>query len=261
MRFFTDTFKFKFRDIENTGNEYPVDHFTGTVSEFLQFAPTMPKWSKYARTETDTWTGFTKELPQTALEHRYSIDAHDAMRAQTANIETHLKAPAKLSPSPVGASFNIPRVLQGHPVSCYRRPRTALPPKTIEFAFSARANIQAKAITNSISRIARAANEYKIAGGSASIVVHYIRGYTKPNPVTKARACVISLRVPSDNVGTLALGASLQMARGYTLPFAKCLSGQSDDGIPTTLSTDPRIPTINGEPANDAATLRMLGVR
>lgn len=249
--------------LTSRGNAHQWLHWSGTLPEFFAWAESLPKFAHYVARkdlgDKSKWAGFLTETPSAAERARYSRDAHEALKSARAILNTPVKAPGRSIPSPVGGSFNIGRVLQGHPLSAYRRQRAALPPKTIEVALSATWDIDQKTIAASISRIARAAWEYHLAGGVVNIRIHYILGFDRPD-ANGNEGLIITINLPTENIGQLATAASVQFFRGFAIPAAQALSPVHNDPLHAGSSTLPGIHTLRGKPADDAPILKALQI-
>lgn len=249
--------KLRYRD--NVGKTW--HQFEGTPNEYFRWMETLDarKLRRYLPDSPYHWAGFEKESPKTALQARASADAFAALESNKATLHAPLKAPAKPQLSPVGSSFSMGRIMQGHPVACFRRPRTALPPKTINIALSVSAFVDQSAIAASIAKIAAAAWSYHLNGGSVTIKLHYLLAYSKKSP-DGASGLISTIIIPIADIASLATGASVQFFRGIAIPAAKCLSGADDDGLPVADSTIPGVFTLNGKPENDAPILEALRI-
>ena len=244
-----------------TGKNHLMHILNGSPREVLSFIAQNSRAMGKAKTRTDSWAGFHQESPAKAIEALNSKDAHSVFQKNDAELLAPLKARAKPIASPVGASFNMGRILSGHPIACYRRPRVKLPPKTINVCLSVSARINEEQIAKTISKIARAAWEYHLQGGAVKFVMHTLYFYSAPSK-DGAKGMLISCDLPIQDVSAIATGASVQFFRGFGIPLAKAYSGAgAEDALWPGDYLIPGMLTLCGDPVKDAKILASLGVK
>lgn len=261
MRFESKTVKAKCRTSHGArGDSHSFHVFTGSPSEFASFIRENRTAMSYAKDITQRWAGFRSESNSDAINAGVSRDAHKTMQANHAALEAPLKAPGRAIPSPVGGAFNIGRILNGHPLSAYRRPRVTLPPKTIVIALSVSCSIDESTISKTVSKIARAAWEYHLAGGIVNVTFQTLCFYSRA-PASGEKGMLISLILPLADVSALATGASLQAFRGFGIPIMQAYSGETHDPLwPGDILT-PGVFTLSGDQRKDDAILQSLMIK
>lgn len=241
-----------------------VFHFKGTVADYV-------RWFKLALAENSIlrnatvetggsakWIGLeNKETIPGMLESAHCETPFKAYREARANL-TYSPARARPTLSPVGASFSVGRLIQGHPVAAYRRPRTKLPARDIDLSISVSASVRADAVTACMAKIMKAAENYMLAGGVVSVTCHYILLFRKPNPETKAEGIVFSLRLPMNHASSAAFGGSVQFFRALTLNLGTMLSGHPGDALIVGRYLRPGMAEITGDLKGIGATLEAL---
>lgn len=247
------------------GKPTPYFHFKGRLSEL------MPLLREAFKTDPTAFVNFADESPswvnlrngETMQSMLDGLKCETALKAFLAE-ETRLNTPLtrdRPQLSVIGSSFSMGRVMQGHPVQCFRRPKRKLPPKTVELAINVSANVQAEKISASMAKIVHAAHEYHLAGGAISLVVHYLAGFRTANPETGAMGLCISLEIPLGDGAQASFAGSAQFLRGIHYPFAQTLSGTWHDGLPVTKFTDSSIAQINGQISDADAQLASLKIQ
>jgi len=229
----------------------PLFHFKGSISQFCRIGSEAvgqirTSYHPGNHGSAKSWYGM--------LPHESLTGFLQACKSESA-LKAFLAAEAKLNTpfmrdrpqlSVIGSSFSMGRVMQGHPVQCFRRPKKKLPPKRLELACSVSSFIEADAISAHLAKVSKAAQTYHLAGGAMELVIHYSVKFTKPNPETKAQGLAISLIVPLGDGNQTALAGSVQFFRAICLPFAKALSGYPDDGLPTLTLNIPGVKNLSG---------------
>lgn len=235
-------------------------HFRGTPSDFLncvkRHTAQNPRLSREIADMGGDWTG--ENAPLKALEQGYSPDALAAFQASSAALSGPLQRGSPLLANQ-GPAFSIARVIQGHPIACFKRPRVKLPPRNLEFSVNCNGAVTPSDISNPVARIARAAWEYQAAGGPVTVTAHYLYSLKYANgPVTCA---IISLALPLANLSQFATGASVQMYRAFAMPLRNVtLAGSYTPSAPLVRWNNPRIQVLTGNPDTDALALKALGV-
>lgn len=207
------------------------------------------------------WTGMPEQTPGQALTTGIVTEA--VKEFETANAKLHTSM-SRAAPefSPVGASFSVGRVMVGHPKSAIIRPRAKLPPKKITLALNAWAGLSAKQIAASISRIARAAWDYKTAGGQVEIEISYLHKFSRPEfwQGVPHYGFLDTVKINPVNAAAFASAASAQMYRAISMPLASTLSGQRGDGLPLCAWGNPDAHPITGNAEADSRMLQTLKV-
>lgn len=240
----------------------PFFHFRGKLSALvplLSEAAQMPEVNKHNQ-DGSRWAG---------LHHGETLRGMLATcKCQTAleafmREESKLKAPLtrdRPQLSVIGSSFSMGRVMQGHPVQCFRRPKHKLPPRDIKLSISVSAGANAEQVSASIARIVHAAHDYHLAGGAVTLTVHYLLGFHKPNKETGAHGICTSLEIPLGDGNLAAFSGSVQFFRAILIPVAVALSGQKNDSLTVYQFRDKTIANITGFVTDAEAQIESLKI-
>lgn len=226
----------------------PLFHFKGKLSELMPLLRDafIPEVTQHDNCNIPRWVHLTKgETFKGMLDTCKCPTALAEFMAE----ESKLKAPLmrdRPMASIVGASFSMGRVMSGHPVQCYRRPKHKLPPKTVNLSVSVSSGADAKAVSKSMAKIVHAAHDYHLAGGAVTLVIHYLLGFHKPNPETGAQGIAFSLEIPLGDGNLAAFSGSVQFFRAIMIPYARALSGQRKDTLTVLSFHDKSIAQISG---------------
>lgn len=231
-------------------NSLPFFHFRGKLSEIMPLLreelPRVQSKGFGDGGRPSHWAGcLNGETLQNMLETNRCQTALNAFMKE----ESRIKAPLtrdKPQLSVIGASFSMGRVMQGHPVQCFRRPKKKLPPRKVELSISVSSGADHAAVSASVARIVHAAHDYHLAGGAVSLVVHYLLGFYTPNPETKAEGVCFSLEIPLGDGNLAAFSGSVQFFRAILIPYAQALSGATHDSLKAFQFSDPSIANISG---------------
>lgn len=238
-----------------------IYRFTGTPGEFLSLMASMSKTngklSRGLSERTGSWSGLGSETGLDATMAGYSQNALKAFESASAAL-----GPSKARGTPQlsnqGPAFSMARVIQGHPVASFKRPKTKLPPVSLDLTVNAWCGRKPEDIQNALAKIARAVWDYQVAGGPVSLTVHHLYHFTQARD--GHWGFMASLKIPLSNGSQFATGASLQMFRGLAMPLASTLSGDPGDGLPLATWDNPKTLPISGEPSEDAAILAKLAI-
>lgn len=240
-------------------------HWKGTPSEFRQFyrdvrdagAPNLLYWEKSKKSQA-SWAGFEKGSFDAMLDSGISIDAQTAFDKALAAIHAEGK-PNTPEYRVTGGVWSVPRYLTGHPQCAIYRPRTALPPKTINIVAFFSAFRDSDDVARPLARIARACWEYQKAGGSVSLVVNYCGRFRQA--IDGHNGFIASIRVPLSNVSAIATACSVQWFRTMFLDVASGLSPATHDAIPPAWPNIPGAIRIEGDRVKDDAALKSAGIK
>jgi len=238
----------------------PFFHFKGKLSELMpMLREAYPMAERYASNGSH-WAGCNQgETTQSMVETTRCPTALEAFMRE----ESKIKAPLmrdRPQLSVIGASFSMGRVMQGHPVQCFRRPKHKLPPRKIELSISVSAGAKAEEVSASIARIVHAAHDYHLAGGAVTLTVHYLLGFHQPNKETGAQGLCTSLEIPLGDGNLAAFSGSIQFFRAVLIPYAQALSGKEHDSLKVYTFADPTIANISGYVTDAAKQLASLKV-
>lgn len=240
----------------------PFFHFKGKLPEIL---PLLREAAKHPTVQANQgssalWRGLRKgETLKGMLESvRCPSALEDFMRE-----ESRIAAPLSRDRpqlSVIGSSFSMGRVMQGHPVQCFRRPKHKLPPRKIDLSISVSAGVKATEVSASIACIVHAAHNYHLAGGAVTLICHYLLGFNAPNPETHAQGICFSLEIPLGDGNLAAFSGSIQFFRAILIPFAQALSGQAHDPLKIYNFADKNIANISGFATDAKAQLDSLKI-
>lgn len=238
--------------------------FTGTPGEFLSVLHAMAQspenraLKRELESRSGEWSGLGPQNAAQVAQEGYSSAALQAFQKATAALGVS-KARGTPQLAPCGTSYSMARVIQGHPIAAFKRPREKLPPVSLDLTVNAWCGRKPEDIQNSLAKIARAAWDYQAAGGPVSITVHYLYYFSEAR--NGHMAFMASLKIPLSNGAQFATGASLQMFRGPGMAIAgSCLSGEVGDGLPLAKWDNPKTLPISGDPAEDAEILAALKI-
>jgi len=246
------------------GGDKPAFHYKGGLSTLMaalrEECQTNAPLRDYLAKNVGNWAGcLNGETLQGMLDTAHNLTAFKAFEAEKSRIETpYTKAKPQLSP--VGAAFSIGRVIQGHPVACYRRPKTRLPAKVVECSISVSAVVDHAQVSASMARIVNAAHHYHVAGGAVKLTVHYLLAFLAKNPETGAQGLVVSLDIPLADSALAAFSASIQFFRIMAIGLAQALSGVKRDSLQVWRLDKRGLVGIHGMADDGVATLEALKV-
>lgn len=240
-----------------------IDRITCAVSEFRAWIQTFPEHQRQLDAEDSdrSWLGFTEpsdsslNLVKTGL----SPSALKAFNTANARIVADYR-PDSIALSPIGASFSIGRLQAGHPVACFRRPKTRLAPLRIEFNTRFAAFVSSAHLTAPLAQIMRAAWQYHLAGGIVTLQVNYFCGYSTPNPRTGGTGFMLSLLLPLADEGAIASFVSVQFARGARLAAGRLFHGRRPS-FPGLFWADSKAPTLWGDVERDKELFKKLKIQ
>jgi hypothetical protein len=246
------------------GNTKTVLHFNGRLTHFMsllqQAQGENDSLCMYGKTNSATWCRLLHgETTESLIRDTVCKTATQDFEKAEAALKTPLTR-GRQEPSVIGAAFNIGRIMQGHPVSCYRRPKKKLPPKDLHFSISVSSLANAELIMQSMVKIVRAAHEYTLNGGAVKLTCHYGASFSKPNPETGAEGIMISLEIPIANGALAAFSASIQFFRAVVIPIAQCFSGLRHDSLVVMAWDKAGMQTISGQGGDATATLEALKI-
>lgn len=249
---------------EGSSGDKPAFHYKGGLSALMAALRTECETNAplrdYLATNVGRWAGCCNdETLQGMLDTAHNLTAFKAFEAEKSRIETAYTK-SKLQLSPVGAAFSIARVIQGHPVACYRRPKTRLPVKVVECSISVSSEVQHGKVSASMARIVNAAHHYHVAGGPVKLTVHYLLAFNQKNPETGAQGLVVSLDIPVADSALAAFSASVQFFRIMAIGLAQALSGTRNDNLQCWKLDKRGLVGIHGMADDGAATLEALKV-
>lgn len=212
----------------------------------------------YLDTYGSPWHGITdKQTPLAAIQSGAFTSATERFQAAQ---KASLSRPLSRGPfvaSPVGSSFDMGKFLTGNPFCAYRRPLSKLPLVNLRFGLSASCNIEASAISAACVKIARAAWEYKAAGGIVSVSVSFATGYHAPRG--DIHGFIWEVDIPLQNLGLFASTLSTEFFRALYIPVGQALSGKRNDSL-KVLTFEDGIQTLSGL-ASDLQVLETLKVK
>ena len=242
----------------------PAFHYKGGLSALMAALRTECETNAtlrgYLAKNVGTWAGCcNNETLQGMLDTAHNLTAFKAFEAEKSRIETpYTKAKPQLSP--IGSAFSIGRVIQGHPVASYRRPKTKLPPKAVECSISVSAGVDHAKVSASMARIVNAAHHYHVAGGAVKLTVHYLLAFHQKNPETGAQGLVVSLDIPVADSALAAFSASVQFFRIMAIGLAQALSGTRGDSLQCWKLDKRGLVGIHGMADDGSTTLDALKV-
>ena len=241
----------------------------GTVKPVFHSSLTPAEWFNRAKDlmlegqqfHTGQWEGTGTQNASDMVHTGLINEAVKAFESAVAEIDTHL---AHGSPElhAVGSAFSIGRIMSGHPKAAIVRPRTKLPPKSIDLTLNAWAGLKAEDIARSMSKIAKAAWQYISAGGIIELRVSYLHNFTQPQVWNGIEhwGFLDTLKINPMSMAAFASAASGQMYRALSIPIALKLSGQHHDGLPLGKWCNPATHAIQGNKADDAV-IQSLRIR
>ena len=230
------------------GSAGQMIHYKGGLSTLMDIIRDEPAIKPYltAKQSNLRWCGCTNgETPQNMLDTAHCETAFRAFEAAKAGLQRPLTR-GKPTLSVVGGSFSLGRILIGHPVSCYRRPKQKLSPQKVDCTISVSSGVDAADVSKAIAKITNAAYRYHMAGGAITFTVHYLLGFHKANPETKAQGLVVSLDIPFTSGSLAAFSGSVQFFRAVMIPLAQAFSGQNYDSLTVLRYTDKNAIGIHG---------------
>ena len=222
-------------------------HYKGGLSTLMDILRTEPAITRYLKDGSNMrWCGCTNgETSQTMIDTAHCETAFRAFEAAKAGLQRPLTR-GKPTLSVVGGSFSLGRILIGHPVSCYRRPKQKLSPQKVDCTISVSSGVDATDVSKSIAKITNAAYRYHMAGGAITFTVHYLLGFHRANPETGAGGLVVSLDIPFTSGSLAAFSGSVQFFRAIMIPLAQAFSGQNYDSLQVLRYTDKNAIGIHG---------------
>ena len=243
----------------------PYFHYKGSIAAFmealrLEYAQNTHLQELMARHNGSRWAGFeAREQIVDMLQSAHCETAYKAFEEAKSKVNTRY-AKGKPELSPVGSGFSIGRIIVGHPVAAYRRPKTKLPPKVFEAAISVSGCVEHKDVTASMAKLVNACAHYHQSGGPVRFTVHYLLHFHKVNPETRAEGIAFSLDIPLNSGSLAAFAGSVQFFRGFTIPLAQSLSGQKHDSLQCAQWNTKGIVGIHGMATDGAAMLEALKI-
>jgi hypothetical protein len=206
----------------------------------------------------NSWAGFGPgETPRTLIESGTLPSALAAVKKAAGTLSAPL-ARSVPQPSFVGPSFSVGRLIQGHPKACYTRPRAKLPPKNIDLYAGYHCGVSAESLSPIFASIARGISDYTLRGGVVTVRLNVLSGFALPNE--GHTGLVISVDIPTGNLGALAGVCSVAFDRALNLALAQTLSGQAHDSLPVLTVAEKGKHQITGDPATDRATLAAINI-
>jgi hypothetical protein len=253
--------------LSGLGHSHPV-HFREFSSPaaalaFVRAHPELRECVETRMTDSPDWTGLgDKQSAADLLTSGVSTLAMENFRkAQVALASESLLIGGRAIPAIAGGAWNIPAYLTGNPLCARTKPRTKLPHKNFDVSYRATATVNPASIARITALLTRAVWDYTLKGGSCSLTVSYIYGYTDPAP-DGAQGMVIRIQIPLSSESAVSLGFSTVLYRGVFMGIASRLTSPvSGDPIP---HRDDLRPTntlrLTGKKSADLQTLRSAGL-
>jgi len=243
----------------------PAFHFRGSLATLMEalrveYARPGSPLREYLGQHFTRWAGMeNQETLSECLESAFCKTAFEAFEKEKQHIQTPLKH-GKNQLSPVGSAFSMGRVMSGHPVASYRRPRVQLPAKVIDCTLSVSACVEHQAVSASMAKITNAAFRYNAAGGPMILRCHYLLIFRSANAETGAQGLVLSVDIPLTNGALASFGGSVQFFRAFAIPLAQALSGYEHDSLQCGQWTKKGALGIHGKANDGASTIEALRI-
>lgn len=152
----------------------------------------------------------------------------ECVKKAIAGMEQKPTKPGAIRNTVSGGYWDIPSVLAGLPLAARSRIRTALPPLTLHIMVDFSAEVTAEFMAPITAKIAKALNNYTLAGGAVNLSLCSIAQTRNP----QYRNLVIETRVNAADVASIAFAFSPVFLRGVIYPIEAALSLQDNDPLP-----------------------------
>lgn len=172
-----------------------------------------------------------------------------------------LRIGGRAIPAVTGGAWNIPAYLSGNPLCARTKPRTKLPHKDFRFTLQCSAYVDEAELGAIGATIARALWNYTLAGGSATLTMFYVYGFSENSPAG-AEACCFEVNIPLASSNALALAMSAAFYRSILmLAVADGISPTRGDCIPMKRHIAPaNCVALRGQWSEDRSKLEAIGI-
>jgi len=209
----------------------------------------------------DDWMGLKGQTVDNVLSTGIAKNALETFHAAQAKLKAHQVIGGRPVPAINGGAWVIPSMLSGNPMCARKRVKAKLPHKAFNFLLQCSAFVSQDYLSPLCARITRALWDYQQAGGSCTLNVMFIYGYSEESS-DGAKALVIEMAVPLSNDASLSIALSTALYRPLGMMLAsRGTSGQAMDGIPMRFDLKPAgYYAIGQKRSEDAETLKKLGI-
>lgn len=210
----------------------------------------------------ERWCGLGGQSIENLLSTGKGENSLRAFSRAQAKLEAEFRALDRPQPAIAGGAWVIPSVLAGNPMSARMKPRTRLPHKDFRFMLQVSAFTHQEDLSAVMAKIARAAWDYTLAGGTVSLTMFYVYGYRHKGEKGEEGLC-IEMQIPLNDSSALALALSCAVYRPVLMGIAsKGTSPCHNDSIPMKFHLEPQSATLlRGEPREDFPRLAQLGIK
>lgn len=202
---------------------------------------------RYARTANERWAWGNAQwagLGQQTLGDfdTSGIPQHGLALARAANAALPIRRnkPGQVRPSICGGAWNIPAVEAGIPLCARMRHRTKLAPRTITLVETYSASVNQETLSPIFAKLARAINDYTLAGGAVTLRICVI-GFAKSKS-NGTVGLINEVRVPCNDLAQVCLGLSVTAFRALGGPLCTAYSESRGDCITIPRADENPIP-------------------
>jgi hypothetical protein len=209
-----------------------------------------------------SWNGLGGQSRADLIATSRGENALKAFNAASAKLQADsLRIGGRAIPSLAGGAWVIPQYLASNPMCARSKPRTKLPHKDFRFTLQCSAYVNEAELGSIGATIARSLWDYTLAGGTATLTMFYVYGFSANSPAG-AEACCFEVAIPLASSNALALALSPAFYRSILmLGVADGISPVPGDCIPMKrhIKPDNCVP-LTGEWKNDRSKLEAIGI-
>ena len=210
----------------------------------------------------ESWSGIGGQSIPDILTTGKGNRALQAFSEAQAKLEAQSVIGGRPQPAIAGGAWVIPSVLSGNPMSARIKPRAKLPHKDFRFMLQVSAFVNQNEMSQVCAKIARAAWDYVLAGGTVSLTMFYVYGYHNERNDCPIEGGVFEVNIPLNDSSALALALSTAIYRPILMGLAALvLSPYHNDSIPMKRHIVPTgAISLQGEARIDFPTLKAAGI-
>ena len=210
----------------------------------------------------ESWSGLDGQSISDILTTGKGNRALQAFSEAQAKLEAQSVIGGRPQAAIAGGAWVIPSVLSGNPMSARIKPRAKLPHKDFRFMLQVSASVNQNEMSQVCAKIARAAWDYVLAGGTVSLTMFYVYGYNNEKRNCPIEAAVFEVNIPLNDSSALALALSTAMYRPILMGLASLvLSPRHNDGIPMKRHITPTSAiSLQGQIETDFPILKKAGI-
>lgn len=208
------------------------------------------------------WNGLGDQSRADLIATARGENALKAFNAAQVKLEADtLRIGGRAIPAITGGAWVIPQFLASNPMCARAKPRARLPHKDFKFTLQCSAFVNESELGSIGAAIARSLWDYTLNGGTATLTMGYIYGFTNDSP-TGETAVYFEVNIPLASSNSVALALSPAFYRSVLMTAVfDGISPTRDDCIPMKRHIAPdNCVALRGQWREDRSKLEAIGI-